>query len=123
MGWWILLVACGFEITWAVAMKYSHGFERLWPTVITLVCALISFGLMALAEKSLPLSTAYIVLNGVGAAGVVVFGILLFGESTDPIRLLCVVLIVVGIIGLRATNNAGKVPKSDTTVESAEGPH
>jgi len=122
MGWWILLAACVFEITWAVAMKYSHGFERLWPTVITLVCALISFGLMALAEKTLPLSTAYIVMNGVGAAGVVVFGILLFGESTNPFRLLCVVLILLGIIGLRATNSSEPDPKSTAAVESADEP-
>ena len=120
MGWWILFLACIFEIIWAVAMKYSHGFERLWPTVITLVCALISFILMAVAEKTLPLSTAYIVLNGVGAAGVVICGFLLFNESANPFRLLCVLLIVIGIIGLRATTHDERNPKTGTAIESSE---
>lgn len=115
MGWWILLVACVFEITWAVAMKYSNGFKLVWPTVITLIAAPVSFALMALAEKTLPLSTVYIILNGVGAAGVVVFGILLFGESTTPFRMLCLVMIVVGILGLRVKDVNKAEPKGEST--------
>ena len=103
MAWFVLLAACVFEVTWAVSMKYSDGFTRLWPTVITLVTTVLSFVLLAQAVRTLPVGTGYSVINGVGVAGSVIFGIWLFGESTHPFRIFCVGLIVVGIIGLRLT--------------------
>lgn len=103
MAWLILLAACVFEITWAVAMKYSDGFTRVVPTVITLVATVMSFVLMAQAVRTMPVGTGYTVLNGVGVAGTVLFGIWLFDESHQPLRLLCVALILAGIIGLRLT--------------------
>jgi quaternary ammonium compound-resistance protein SugE len=104
IGWLLLLLACVFEVIWAVSMKYSHGFTRLGPTVITWGAALISFFLMAQAARPLSIGTCYGVLNGVGVAGVVILGILLFRESPHPLRLLCVAMILVGIVGLRVTD-------------------
>ena len=101
MGWVYLLIACVFEVTWVVSMKYSEGFTRLWPTVVTLIATLISFVLLAQAVRTLPVGTGYMVLNGVGAAGALILGILLFGESAHPFRIACVVLILMGVIGLR----------------------
>ncbi len=101
MGWVYLLVASVFEVTWVVSMKYSNGFTRLWPSVLTLVAALISFVLLAQAIRTLSVGTGYMVLNGVGAVGALVCGIWLFGESTHPFRIVCVILILVGTLGLR----------------------
>lgn len=101
MGWMYLLVACVFEVTWVVSMKYSEGFTRLWPSLVTLVATVISFLLLAQAVRTLPVGTGYMVLNGAGAVGALIFGILLFGESTHPFRIACVVLILAGILGLR----------------------
>lgn len=82
-------------------MKLSHGFSRLWPSVLTIVLMITSFALLSLAMRRLPLGTAYAVWTGIGAAGAVIAGILFLGESADVRRLLCVALIVSGIIGLR----------------------
>lgn len=101
IGWLLLLLACVFEVMWAMSMKYSHGFTRPGPTAITWAAALISFFLMAQAARPLSIGTCYGVLNGVGVAGVVIMGILLFRESPHPLRLVCVALILVGIVGLR----------------------
>ena len=101
MAWLYMFAACIFEVMWAISMKYSDGFTRLRPTIVTLVATVISFVLLAQAVRTLPVGTGYTVLNGVGVAGTVIFGILLFGESHSPFRLLCVALVVVGIIGLR----------------------
>lgn len=103
MAWLLLLAACVFEITWAIAMKYSDGFTRVLPTVITLVATVMSFVLMAQAVRTLPVGTGYTVLNGVGVAGTVLLGIWLLDESPHPMRLLCVALILAGVIGLRLT--------------------
>jgi quaternary ammonium compound-resistance protein SugE len=103
MGWVYLLIACVCEITWAVTMKYSEGFTRPWLALLTLAMAGLSFLFMAWAVNHMPLGTGYTVLNSIGTAGVVVFGILLFGESAHPLRLLCVALILVGVVGLRLT--------------------
>jgi quaternary ammonium compound-resistance protein SugE len=104
MGWVYLLVACVFEVTWVVGMKYSDGFTRLWPSVVTLLAALISFVLLAQAIRTLPVGTGYMVLNGAGAIGALIFGVLLFGESAHPFRIGCVVLILAGTIGLRLSS-------------------
>ncbi|HRX79804.1 MAG TPA: multidrug efflux SMR transporter [Pirellulaceae bacterium] len=101
MGWVYLLIASVFEVTWVVSMKYSDGFTRLWPSIVTLVATAISFVLLAQAVRTLPVSTGYIVLNGVGAVGAAIFGVFLFGESAHPFRIACVVLVLAGIVGLR----------------------
>jgi len=103
MGWFYLFIACLFEVTWAISMKYSEGFTRLWPTVITFVATIVSFVLLAQAVRTLPVGTGYTVLNGVGVAGTVILGIALFGESAHPFRMICVGMILVGIVGLRMT--------------------
>ena len=104
MAWLWLLVAGVFEVTWAVAMKYSEGLTRLWPTVITLTASVISFFLLAQAVRTLSVGTGYAVLNGLGIAGTVIFGILFLADSIQPFRLVCVALILFGIIGLRISD-------------------
>jgi quaternary ammonium compound-resistance protein SugE len=101
MAWVILLLAGLFEVGWAVGLKYTDGFSRLWPTLGTVGAMIISLGLLGLALKSLPLGTAYAVWTGVGTVGTAVLGILLFGESTDAIRLGGIALIVGGIAALK----------------------
>lgn len=99
---WITLVVAGlFEIGWAVGLKYTEGFTRIWPTVATLLSMAVSLGLLGIAMKSLPVGTAYSVWVGVGAAGTVIFGMVLFGEPATPGRLMSLACIVVGIIGLK----------------------
>jgi len=102
---WILLVIAGlFETAWAVTMKYSEGFERLWLTVLTFALGIVSFVLLARAMKSLEVGTSYAVWTGIGAVGAAVLGILLFGDSHHPLRIGCIALIVIGIIGLKLTS-------------------
>src|SRR6202163_3648960 len=99
---WLALVAAGlFEIAWAFGLKYSDGLTRFWPTAATALAIAMSFGLMALALRSLPFGTAYAVWTGIGAAGSIIAGMLLFRESADPMRLICLSLIVAGMIGLK----------------------
>jgi len=104
MAWVYLVIAGIFEIVWAVALKYSEGFTRLWPSVITIVGTIISFYLLALAVKSLPLGTAYAVWTGIGALGAVLFGILFFHEPVNIIRFILLGMILIGIIGLKITS-------------------
>ena len=106
MNWFILVVAGLFEIGWAVGLKYTHGFTRLWPTVGTLLSMIISLGMLGIAMKSLPIGTAYAVWVGVGAVGTAIMGIILLGESTNFLRLLSLGLIVAGIIGLKLATPA-----------------
>ncbi len=101
MSWIILVVAGLFEIGWAIGLKYTEGFTRLWPTVGTVVAMLISLGLLGVAMRSLPVGTAYAVWVGVGAVGTAILGIVLFGESASAARLLSLALILAGIIGLK----------------------
>jgi quaternary ammonium compound-resistance protein SugE len=101
MAWLYLLVAGLFEVGWAVGLKYTEGFTRLWPSVWTLVCLVLSMILLAAAVKHLPIGTAYAVWTGIGAVGTALLGILLFGEPRDAARLLCIALIVAGILGLK----------------------
>jgi len=104
MAWLILFIAGLFETVWAVSLKYSDGFTRLWPTVITIAAMAVSLYLLALALKSLPLGSAYAVWTGVGALGVVIYGIIAFGESKDLLKLLFIAMILGGIIGLRSVS-------------------
>lgn len=101
MAWVILVIAGLFEIGWAIGLKYSEGFTRLWPTVGTVVAMTISLWLLGVAVKTLPVGTAYAVWVGVGTVGTVVLGILLFGEPANAARLMSVALIVAGIVGLK----------------------
>jgi len=106
MNWVILVVAGLFEIGWAVGLKYTEGFTRVWPTVGTVLSMLISLGLLGVAMKTLPMGTAYAIWVGVGTVGTVILGMVLLGESVNPLRLLSLVLIVVGIIGLKLATPA-----------------
>ena len=106
MNWFILFVAGLFEIGWAVGLKYTEGFSRLWPTVGTVLSMIISLGLLGIAMKSLPVGTAYAVWVGVGAVGTAILGIVLLGESASLMRLLSLGLIVAGIVGLKLATPA-----------------
>ena len=99
---WLALLAAGvFEIAWAFGLKYSDGLTRFWPTAATLIAIALSFGLMAIALKSLPFGTAYAMWTGIGAVGSIIVGMLVYCESADPIRILCLTLIVAGMVGLK----------------------
>lgn len=99
---WILLFTAGLlEIGWAIGLKYTEGFTRLWPTVFTGLSLVASMGLLGLAVRTLPIGTAYAVWTGIGAAGTAVLGILLFKEPATAARLVCLGLILAGILGLR----------------------
>ncbi|HJW47452.1 MAG TPA: quaternary ammonium compound efflux SMR transporter SugE [Lysobacter sp.] len=99
---WIILVLAGlFEIGWAIGLKYTEGFTRLWPSVGTIVAMAISLGLLGIAMKSLPVGTAYAVWVGVGAVGTVILGIVLFDEPLNALRVGSVALIVAGLVGLK----------------------
>jgi quaternary ammonium compound-resistance protein SugE len=101
MAWLVLFFAGLFEIGWAVGLKYTDGFTRPVPTALTITAMLISLGLRGIAQKSLPLGTAYAIWTGVGTIGTALLGIALFGESADALRLACIGLIVAGIVGLK----------------------
>jgi quaternary ammonium compound-resistance protein SugE len=101
MAWLVLFVAGLFEVGWAVGLKYTEGFTRLWPTVGTAGAMIASLWLLGLALRTLPLGTAYAVWTGIGTVGTALLGIVLFSESSDIIRLACIGLIVAGIVGLK----------------------
>lgn len=101
MNWAILVVAGLFEIGWAIGLKYTEGFTRLWPTLATALSMLISVWLLGLAMKTLPVGTAYAVWVGIGAVGTVLLGMLLFDDPVTPMRLISLVLIGAGIIGIK----------------------
>lgn len=103
MAWVYVTIAGLLEIAWATAMKYSEGFTRFWPTAATFVLMFISFALLSQSMKTLPLGTAYGVWTGIGAVGTVLVGILFLGEPRDWMRILCLLLILSGIVGLRLT--------------------
>jgi quaternary ammonium compound-resistance protein SugE len=106
MPWIALAIAGLFEVVWATAMKQSHGFTRLGPTIVTLAAMLASFGLLAYAMRSLPLGTAYTIWTGIGAVGAFLVGITVLGESASPARLLAAALIVGGLILMKLSSPA-----------------
>lgn len=106
MAWAILFVAGMFEVGWAIGLKYTDGFTRLWPTVWTVLAMVISLWLLGIAMKSLPVGTAYSVWVGVGAVGTVILGIVLLGDPLNAARLISVALIIAGIIGLKLATPA-----------------
>jgi quaternary ammonium compound-resistance protein SugE len=104
---WLLLVLAGlFEVAWAIGLKYTGGFTRLWPTLGTVAAMVISLGLLGLAMKSLPVGTSYAVWVGVGAVGTAILGIVLLGEPATAGRLVSLGLIVAGIVGLKLASPA-----------------
>ncbi len=101
MAWWLIVVAGLFEVGWAIGLKYTEGFTRLWPTLGTVGSMVVSIVLLGLAMKQLPVGTAYAVWTGIGAVGTAVLGIVLLGESAAVGRLVCLALISAGIVGLK----------------------
>jgi quaternary ammonium compound-resistance protein SugE len=101
MSWFYLVLAGITEVAWAIGLKYTNGWSRLGPSLVTGALMIVSFVFLSLALKTLPLGTSYAVWTGIGAAGTAVAGIYLFGEPRDLPRLLCIVLIITGVLGLR----------------------
>jgi len=106
MAWTILIIAGLFEVGWAIGLKYTEGFTRLWPTIGTVAAMIVSLWLLGIAMKSLPVGTAYSVWVGVGAVGTVLLGIALLDEPANAARLISVALIVAGIVGLKLATPA-----------------
>jgi quaternary ammonium compound-resistance protein SugE len=106
MAWIILLVAGLAEIGWAVGLKYTEGFTKLWPSIGTGLSMVISVVLLGIALKTLPLGTAYAIWTGIGTVGTAILGMALFGESAAVLRLVCIGLIVAGIVGLKLVTPA-----------------
>ena len=105
MSWWILFFAGAAEVTWAVALKYADGFHKLVPSIITVVGYIASLLLLSAALKKLPLGTAYAVWTGIGILGTTLLGVLLFKEQLNTVQVICILLIVLGIVGLKLTGN------------------
>lgn len=104
MGWVYILIASFFEISWAVGLKYSDGFTHLKASIFTIITMILSYIFLALGVKQIPVGTAYAVWTGIGAVGVAVYGMLYFNESKEVLRILFILLIVAGVIGLRLTS-------------------
>jgi len=107
MAWTLLLVAGVFEVAWAIGLKYTEGFTRLWPSTFTLAAMVASVVCLAFALKTIPVGTGYAVWTGIGAVGTAILGIVLFSESASPARLACIGLIVAGIVGLKIVSGEG----------------
>ncbi len=105
MAWIFLLVAGGLEVVWAYFMKESDGFSRLWPSVITIVAMIASFGLLSAAMRTLPLGTAYTIWTGIGAVGAFIVGIVFLGEQVSTMRIAAAVLIVSGLVMMKLASH------------------
>ena len=105
MAWINLAIAGILEVLWAISLKYTEGFSKLWPTLFTVVGMVASFYFLAQALKVIPVGTGYAIWTGIGAAGTAILGIFLFDESATPARLTCITVIVAGIIGLKVTSS------------------
>lgn len=106
MAWVILVVAGLLEVAWAVGLKYTEGFTRLWPSVGTAVALVLSMALLGLSLRTLPLGTAYAIWTGIGTIGTAILGMVLFREPATAARILCIGLIVAGIVGLKLVTRA-----------------
>ena len=106
MAWVLLFIAGLFEIGWAIGLKYTEGFSRLWPTVWTLASMAVSVWLLGVAVRTLPVGTAYAVWTGIGAVGAATVGIVVYGEPATAVRAVCILLIVAGIVGLKLFSGA-----------------
>ena len=105
MAWMYLVIAGLFECAWAIGLKYTEGFTRFWPSLFTILSMVISFWLLSSAMRSIPVGTAYAVWTGIGAVGVAVLGMVIFGESRDTMRVISLLLIVSGIVGLKLASS------------------
>lgn len=101
MAWWFLILAGLLEVGWAIGLKSSHGFTRLWPSVATVVAMALSMLLLGLAVHTIPIGTGYVIWTGIGAVGAATLGMVLFGEPATAARLFCLGLILAGIVGLK----------------------
>ena len=106
MAWAILVVAALFEIGWAIGLKYTEGFTRLWPSLWTIAALIVSVALLAYAARTLPIGTAYAVWTGIGAGGTAILGVWLFDEPATIARITCLTLIVAGVVGLKLASPA-----------------
>lgn len=104
MDWIYLFIAAMFEMGWAIGLKYTEGFTHLWPSVFTILGTISSFFFLSMAVRNLPIGTAYAVWTGIGTVGTVLFGIFFLGEPKDLTRVVCILLIVAGIVGLKVTS-------------------
>jgi quaternary ammonium compound-resistance protein SugE len=107
MAWIYLLIAGLLEIVWAYFMKQSHGFTRLWPSVATLGFMTVSFALLSISMKTLPMGTAYVMWTGIGAVGAFIVGVVLLGEQINPLRILAAVLVLSGLVLFRLAPGGG----------------
>ncbi len=107
MGWMYLCIAGVFEVVWVIGLKYTDGFSRPLPSVVTVLVMGVSFFFLSQAVRTLPVGTAYAVWTGIGAVGAVILGMILFAESKDALRLVCIGLIIAGVVGLRLASNDG----------------
>lgn len=105
MNWLILFIAGIFEISWAIGLKFSHGFTQIIPSIFTVITMVLSFYFLAIALKNIPLGTAYAVWTGIGMLGTAILGIVLFKEPVSLVRVFCILLILSGIIGLKLLSN------------------
>jgi quaternary ammonium compound-resistance protein SugE len=119
MAWVCLFIAALFEVGWALGLKYTHGFTKLGPSVLTIVAMIISMTLLAIAVKTIPIGTGYAIWTGIGAVGAALLGIWLFGEPASFWRMMFLALIVCGIIGLKATAPAVVEPVTSASGEQA----
>lgn len=103
MAWWYLILAGLLEVGWAIGLKSSQGFTRLWPSVATVVAMALSMLLLGLAVRTIPIGTGYVIWTGIGAVGAATLGMVLFGEPATAARMFCLGLILAGIIGLKIT--------------------
>ena len=106
MAWFVLVLAGLLEVVWSLGLKYTHGFTRVLPSIITVLAIVASLGLLAQAARTLPIGTAYPVWVGIGVLGATIGGVVLFGEPMPPLRVVFVVLLVVSILGLKLTSSA-----------------
>lgn len=104
MGWTYLFIAAFFEVTWAIGLKYSDGFSKLFPSIITVIAMIMSYVFLTFAIKYLPLGTAYAVWTGIGVIGTAIWGIAFFNESGELLRVLFILFIIIGIVGLKLTS-------------------
>ncbi len=104
MNWLYLIIAGLFEIAWAIGLKYTEGWTKLWPSVVTAVLMIASFYFLSMAIKTLPIGTAYAVWTGIGTVGAAILGMIHFNEPRDIVRVACIFLIIAGIAGLKLTS-------------------
>lgn len=104
LSWFYLFLAAIFEVSWAIGLKYTQGFTKLWPSILTVAGMLASFAFLAQAVKTIPIGTGYAIWTGIGAAGTAILSIFLFKEAATAARLACVALIVSGVIGLKLSS-------------------